>query len=149
MRYFLVVFFAVSLVPVFNLPCMAAGPDHAGVVKSVVGDVAILRNGTPIKAAAHMKLLKGDQIRTGSNGKVGMIFEDDTVISVGPDSRVVIEDFLFQPSEKRLSFITRIIQGTVSYLSGQIAKLAPNLVRIETPQATVGLRGTHVLIKVD
>lgn len=128
---------------------MAADTDHVGIVKSLAGDVAILRSDTPIKATANMRLLKGDHIRTGRDGKVGMIFEDDTVISIGPNSRIVIENFLFQPNEKKLSFIARILQGTVSYLSGQIAKLAPNLVRIETPNATVGLRGTHVLVKVD
>lgn len=149
MRSVLKAFFAVSLVSVFNLPCMAADPDHVGIVKSLAGDVAILRSDTPIKATANMRLLKGDHIRTGRDGKVGMIFEDDTVISIGPNSRIVIENFLFQPNEKKLSFIARILQGTVSYLSGQIAKLAPNLVRIETPNATVGLRGTHVLVKVD
>lgn len=149
MRSVLKTFFAVSLVSVFNLPCMAADTDHVGIVKSLAGDVAILRSDTPIKATANMRLLKGDHIRTGRDGKVGMIFEDDTVISIGPNSRIVIENFLFQPNEKKLSFIARILQGTVSYLSGQIAKLAPNLVRIETPNATVGLRGTHVLVKVD
>jgi hypothetical protein len=141
--------FAAALVLSFNLSVMAAAPDHVGIVKSLAGDVAIVRNDTHIKAETNMKLLKGDHIRTGNNGKVGLIFEDDTVISIGPNSRIVIEDFLFQPSEKRMSFITRIIQGTISYLSGQIAKLAPSFVRIETPQATVGLRGTHVLVKVD
>lgn len=149
MRSFPIMIFAATLVLSCNLPGMAAAPDHVGIVKSLAGDVAIVRNDTPIKAETNMKLLKGDHIRTGKNGKVGLIFEDDTVISIGPNSRIVIEDFLFQPSEKRLSFITRVIQGTVSYLSGQIAKLAPGLVRIETPQATVGLRGTHVLVKVD
>lgn len=149
MRSFLIMIFTVTLVLTINLPGMAAATDHAGIVKSLAGDVSIVRNFTSIKAETNMKLLKGDHIRTGNNGKVGLIFEDDTIISIGPNSRIVIEDFLFQPSEKRLSFITRIIQGTVSYLSGQIAKLAPSFVRIETPQATVGLRGTHVLVKVD
>ena len=149
MRSVLMAFLAVSLVSAFTMPCIAADQDHVGIVKSLAGDVSILRNGTPIKAAANTRLLKGDLVQTGKDGKVGMIFEDDTVISIGPNSRIVIENFLFQPNEKKLSFIARILQGTVSYLSGQIAKLAPNLVRIETPNATVGLRGTHVLIKVD
>ena len=149
LRPFLMIFFAAFLALYGVLPCMAANTDHVGIVKSLAGDVMILRNDAPIKAEGNMKLFKGDQIRTGANGKVGMIFEDDTIISIGPNSRIVIEDFLFQPNEKRLSFFARIIQGTASYLSGQIAKLAPNLVRIETPQATVGVRGTHVLIKVD
>ncbi|RII29406.1 MAG: hypothetical protein CXR30_12970 [Geobacter sp.] len=149
MRSCLLIIFALILVLFRNLPCMAANPDHVGVVKTMAGDVEISRKGIQLKAQANMRLLKGDQIMTGNNGKVGMIFEDDTVISIGPNSKIVIEDFMFQPNEKKLSFVARIIQGTVSYLSGQIAKLAPSLVRIETPHATIGMRGTHILVKVD
>jgi hypothetical protein len=96
-----------------------------------------------------MKVMKGDSVTTGSNGKVGLIFEDDTVISLGSNSRIAIENFLFQPSEKKLSFVARMYQGTASFLSGQIAKLAPQQVQVETPHATVGTRGTHYLVKVD
>jgi len=132
-----------------NQACQAADADHVGIIKSLAGDVSIARNDRTIKATGNMRLQKGDQIRTGANGKVGLIFEDDTVISLGPNSMIAIDNFLFQPNEKRLSFIARIIQGTVSYLSGQIAKLAPNQTRLETPYATVGMRGTHILVKVD
>lgn len=149
MRSSLMIIFVLILVLFHNLPCLAANPEHVGIVKALAGDVGILRNGAPLKAQENMRLLKGDQIKTGKNGKVGLIFEDDTVISIGPNSNIVIEDFMFQPNEKKLSFVARIIQGTMSYLSGQIAKLAPSLVRIETPHATVGMRGTHVLVKVD
>lgn len=149
MRFLLMIIWAALLVLSGHLPCLAVGADHVGIIKTLSGDVVIVRNGTTIKAEGNMKLLKGDQISTGANGKAGLIFEDDTVISIGANSRIVIDDFMFQPSEKKLSFIARIIQGTASYLSGQIAKLAPNLVRLVTPHATVGMRGTHVLVKVD
>ena len=42
-----------------------------------------------------------------------------------------------------------MFQGTFSYLSGQISKLVPGAVRLETPDATIGMRGTHVLVKVE
>jgi hypothetical protein len=129
--------------------CLAAGPEYVGIVKSLAGDVVVLRDKSSVKAEGNMKLRQGDHILTGVNGKAGLIFEDDTVIAIGPNSSIVIDSFMFQPNEKKLSFIARIIRGTASYLSGQIAKLAPNNVRLETPHATVGMRGTHVLIKVD
>ena len=75
--------------------------------------------------------------------------ERDTVISMGPKSRLAIETFVYHPQEKKLSLIARVLRGTVSFLSGQIAKLGPDLMHIETPQASVGVRGTHVLIQVD
>ncbi|GAM08089.1 fecR protein [Geobacter sp. OR-1] len=138
-----------TLIFVGNPFCMAAGPEYIGIVKSLSGDVVVLRNNSSVRAEGNMKLRQGDHVRTGANGKAGLIFEDDTVIAIGPNSSIVIDSFLFQPNEKKLSFIARIIQGTASYLSGQIAKLAPNNVRLETPHATVGMRGTHLLVKVD
>lgn len=137
------------LVCAVNQASLAAEADHAGIVKSVAGDVVIVRNGTPIRAEVNTKLLRLDTIRTGPDGKVGMILEDDTVISMGSNSRIAIENFMFQPNEHKLSLIARIFQGTASFISGQIAKLAPNQVRVETPSATIGTRGTEFLVKVD
>jgi hypothetical protein len=60
-----------------------------------------------------------------------------------------VDEYLFDPLEKELSFIARLIRGTISFLSGQIAKLSPESVQLVMPAATIGVRGTHVLIKVD
>jgi len=88
-------------------------------------------------------------VKTGDGGSVGLIFSDDTIISMGPRTELAIEDYLFEPIEGKLAFIAKILRGTVSYLSGQIAKIAPESVKLITPAATIGVRGTHVLIKVD
>jgi len=141
--------FIISAIFIGNYSICSASQVHAGIVKSAVGEVVIVRNNLSIKAETNTKLLEGDLIQTGQNGKAGLIFEDDAVISMGPNTKIVIEKFMFQPAEKKLSFIARIFQGTASFLSGQLVKLAPDLVRIETPCATVGMRGTHILIKVD
>jgi hypothetical protein len=121
--------------------------SHIGIVKSVNGEALIVRNSTIIKATPSAKLLKGDMLETKKGGSMGLIFEDDTVVSMGPDSKVIIEDFIFQPGQKKMSFVAKLVKGTISYLSGQIAKLSPEQVRLETPDATIGTRGTHVLLK--
>ena len=91
----------------------------------------------------------GDILKTGDGGALGLIFYDDTIISMGPRTELAIEAYLFEPLEGKLAFIAKILRGTVSYLSGQIAKLSPESVKLVTPAATIGVRGTHVLIKVD
>lgn len=128
---------------------LAAESGHVGIVRSLSGEVTLVRSDRAVRAEENMKLQKRDLVRTGANSKVGMIFEDDTVVSLGPNSTMVVDDFLFQPNENKLSFIAHIIRGTASYLSGQIARLAPNNVKVVTPHATVGMRGTHVLVKVE
>lgn len=123
--------------------------EHVGIIKSVVAVVTIERSGVSLNAEPNLKVLEGDVIQSGSTGKAGLILDDDTIISMGSNSRITIKKFMFQPNEKKLSLIAKIFHGTVSFLSGQIAKLSPNMVTIETPAATIGLRGTHVLVQVD
>ncbi len=137
-----------ALVLISNL-AYGADVDHAGIVKSLDGEVIIARSDQMIKAEPNFKLLEGDIVQTGPDGKAGLILEDDTVISMGFNSKIAIKSFMFQPNEKKLSLIAKVFNGTVSFLSGQIAKLAPKQVLIETPYATIGSRGTHILVRVD
>ncbi len=123
--------------------------DSVGIVKSVSGDVFITGSQTTVKAVDNMRLLRGDSVRTGSDGSAGLIFEDDTVVALGPDSEMEIENFIFDPVNSGLSFVTRLIHGTFSFITGQIAKLAPDNVTLQTPDATLGVRGTKFLVKVD
>jgi len=120
-----------------------------GVVKSIENTVFVARNNQNITAEQGMAIELGDEISTGGDGKIGIIFKDDTVLSMGPHSRFVISEFLFEPAEGKISFIGKILRGTVSFLSGQTARLAPDSVRLEIPAGMVGVRGTHVLIRVE
>lgn len=120
-----------------------------GIVKYVSGDVYLQSGESSIKAVTHMRISQGDHIYTTAASSVGLIFEDDTVVSLGPNSDIIIENFLFNPVEKELSFVARMVKGTFSFITGQIAKLAPKQVRLETPDATLGVRGTKFLVKID
>ena len=68
---------------------------------------------------------------------------------MGPNSEIAVDDYLFEPLEDKLSFVLRLIRGTVSFLSGQMTKLSPESVQLVMPAATIGVRGTHLLIKVE
>lgn len=127
------------------------GQEAAGIIKVVSGKVLLLPQGesTPIEAMANMRLSAGDTVRTGRDGSVGLIFKDDTVVSLGPGSEFIIEEFQFKPVKLQFSFVGRMLRGTINYISGQIAKLAPETVRLETPDATLGVRGTQVLVEVN
>ena len=127
----------------------AAAEAFVGVVKTLDGDAVITRNGETIAVGTGMEIQRADLVRTDRNGWVGLVFSDDTRISMGPNTELAVDDYLFEPVEKKLSFVLRLIRGTVSFLSGQIAKLSPESVQLVMPAATIGVRGTHVLIKVD
>ena len=87
-----------------------------GLVKSVEGKAVLTRSGETEDVVAGMEIKMGDVIKTGRDGSVGLIFSDDTIISMGPSTELAVEDYLFEPVEGKLAFIARIIKGTVSYL---------------------------------
>jgi hypothetical protein len=130
-----------------NMTLCMAEPNYIGIVKSVTRDAFIIRKGETTPAVVNMKIMNKDVVKTGPQGAIGFILKDDTVISMGPESQIVIDDFIFDPAQKNMSFIARMLHGTVSYFSGQIVKLSPESVRFETPMATIGMRGTHFLVK--
>ena len=126
-----------------------AETKFAGIIKTVKSNACVVRNGVRLQAVPGMKIQIGDVVQTDDNGGIGLIFSDDTIISMGSESEIAIEDYLFEPIEGKLSFVAKMIQGTISFISGQITKLSPGSVRLETPAATIGVRGTHILVKVE
>jgi hypothetical protein len=87
-------------------------------------------------------------VRTGSNGRVGLTLQDDTRVAIGPRSEVAVDSFRYAPAEGSLGLALKFVQGVAVYVSGKIAKLAPDAVRLETPAAIVGVRGTTVAVNV-
>ena len=127
----------------------AAEGETIGSIKTLQGQAAVVRTQQILPAEIGLKLMKTDVLKTGPNGSVGIILRDDTLLSLGPNSELLLADFVFAPAEGKLSLVTRLTQGTAAYLSGQIGKLAPHAVRFETPVATIGTRGTMFAVKID
>ena len=129
---------------------LAIGDEiRIGVIKNVNGPVSVERNNALIPLNVGDKLYENDTIVTGRGGSMGLILRDNSVLSVGSNTRLIISKYVFEPAEKKLSMVARIKQGTLTYLTGVMAKLNPNAVRFETPVAVCGVRGTHFAIKVD
>jgi hypothetical protein len=143
-------FFGILLV-IFSVmaPCISADAQETiGVIRNTAGTATVTRGDQVFPAVAGMKLLLGDTLGTGSDGTLGVIFRDDSTLSIGPESNLVIEKFLFSPAEGKLGLLARITRGTMAYLSGLIGKLAPESARFETPTASIGIRGTYFVVKV-
>lgn len=90
-----------------------------------------------------------DEVKT-AKGKVGITFADNTQVQVNENSRLVIDDFVYDPkSTKGGKLAVNVAAGTVRYASGQIAKNNPQAVAVNTPTATIGVRGTDFTATVD
>jgi hypothetical protein len=130
-------------------PAFAQQPSGgAGRIKLASGEVFIVRGGTSMPAEIGQVVFESDSLRTGANGRLGVTLIDDTRVSLGPGSEVRLNSFLFTPAEGRLGLVLNFVRGMAVYVSGKIAKLAPDSIRLETPGAIVGVRGTTVAIQV-
>lgn len=89
-----------------------------------------------------------DAVRT-TQGKVGITFDDQTKVQVNENSKLVIDDFVYDPKKGTGKLALNMALGTVRYASGQIAKNNPQNVGINTPSATVSVRGTDFSATVD
>jgi hypothetical protein len=120
-----------------------------GTLQRVSGTAAVLRQGQILHAKAGLEIQANDTLRTGPDGSIGVVFLDDTLLSLGPGSVLAIDEFVYAPRQGKLSLIFRMMKGTAVYLSGLIAKLAPDSVLFVTPSASVGVRGTKFALKVE
>jgi hypothetical protein len=130
-------------------PALAQQQAAAGRIKLVSGSAFVVRDGKAIPATAGQEVLQADSLRTGNDGRLGITLKDDTRVSLGPDSEVRLEHFAYAPAEGNLALALKIARGAMAYVSGRIAKLAPDSIRLETPAAIVGVRGTTLAIRVE
>ena len=136
----------VLVVPIW---ASAAQQSAAGRVKVVSGSVFIVRGGVAAPAAANQVLFEADTLRTGADGRLGITLSDDTRLSLGPGSEARLDQFLYAPAEGRVGLVFRSVRGFIAYVSGRIAKLSPDAVKLETPNAIVGVRGTTLAFRVE
>lgn len=138
-----------SLILLTISPSAAMQQDAIGHIQTLKGAASILRNDKTVPAAIGVPLYCGDVIRTTKTDSVGIVLTDDSTFSLGPNSEIILKDYLFNPKEGKFSLVTRMAKGTFSYLSGMIGKLSPNSIHLELPEATIAVRGTKLLIKID
>lgn len=119
------------------------------IVKKLSGAATVVRQDCTITATIGLEIWKNDTIWTGPDGSIGIVFNDDTFLSLGPGSTLVIDEFVFAPRQGNFSIAIRILKGTAAYLSGLIAKLAPESAHFKTPTASIGIRGTKFAVKVE
>lgn len=141
-----------ALFPVLVLACLTAFPvraaDPIGLVKNVSGTVTVQRGATAEKLVAGAPLYAADALVTGDDASLGLTLRDDTTLSMGPKSRLVLESFAFDPAADAMKMGLEMKRGTFAVTSGQIAKLAPEAVSVRTPVMNIGIRGTRFLVEV-
>lgn len=139
---------ALALVCALAAPAVAQDRPAAGRVKVSSGSAFIVRDGAQVPAQLGQIVFESDGLRTGADGKIGITLNDDTRLSLGPDSELKLEQFKFAPADSAFGLALKFVKGAATYVSGRIAKLAPNSIKLETPAAIIGVRGTTLAISV-
>ncbi|MDB5840191.1 MAG: hypothetical protein JWQ23_2143 [Herminiimonas sp.] len=120
-----------------------------GYVMTVKGEATVSNSGKSVQAVVGTPVLVGTELKTGPASSMGITLKDNTVMSFGPNTHTTLDEFLFTPAQGELKLTTKITRGTMNFISGVIAKLKPEAVTVNTPTGTIGVRGTHFLVKVE
>lgn len=123
--------------------------DASGFIKTLKGDASVLRDTKVIQLKIGDKVFENDVINTEMKSSIGIIFKDNTLISLGSNTKFTIEKYIFEPAENKQSFISRLYKGTLTCLTGLMSKLNPDAMKIKAKSASIGIRGTHFAISVD
>lgn len=130
---------------------LAAAPlaaNDIAQIKTISGTVMVERGSQRILGSEGMKLQQADVIRTGIEGSVGITFVDNTIMSAGPNSALTLDKFSFNSTTHEGRLETSIRSGTLSVISGKIAKQSPDAMTVRTPAAILGARGTEFFVQV-
>jgi hypothetical protein len=126
-----------------------AQTEPIGYVKTVTGEAWVGTAGQRVRAEAGTAVLLGSRLQTGKAASLGVSFKDNTLMSFGPDTELTVDEYLYAPAQDELKLSTRLIRGTLNYISGVIEKLKPDAVSVKTPTGIIGVRGTQFVVKVE
>jgi hypothetical protein len=126
---------------------LAAFATDIAQFKVAKGAVYLERGGKRFPAYVGTHLQATDTVVTGANGSAGITFIDNSLLSVGPNSVLQIERYAFNSTTHEGVFDTTLSRGTLSMVSGKIAKQSPDSVKVRTPSSILGVRGTEFLVR--
>jgi len=127
----------------------AAFASDIGLVKVAKGDVRIEREGTKLPATVGAAVRISDVVVTGADGSAGITFTDNSLVSVGPNSVFAIDKYRFDTTTHAGEFQGSLRQGRLAAVSGKMVKQSPESMKIRTPSAIMGVRGTDFVVQVD
>lgn len=127
----------------------SAAPPPAGMLKRVEGEVKVLRGDQQITGVIGLPVFPADTIVTGRDGAAGITFDDNTLMSLGPSARFVIDRFQFNSTTHEGRFESTLKRGRLAVVSGKIAKHEQDAMKVRTPSSVLGVRGTEFIVEAE
>ena len=140
---------ALMVAAVLSAMAIPALASDAGLVKVSKGNVQIERNGAKMAAPVGASVQTSDVIMTGADGSAGITFTDNSLVSVGPNTVFAIDKYRFDSTTHAGEFEGSLKKGRLAAISGKMVKASPESMKIRTPSAIMGVRGTEFVVQVD
>ncbi|UFX44850.1 VCBS domain-containing protein [Bradyrhizobium sp. 41S5] len=118
-----------------------------GHVTKLAGNATAIRNGVSVVLNQGDNVYKGDVVQSGGDSTLGITFIDGTVFGLGPNAKMVLNEMIYDPNGSSNSSLMSLVSGTISFVAGATAKHGD--MKVDTPVATMGIRGTAVLVEID
>ena len=128
---------------------MPAWASDVGQVKTAKGTVHVERDGKRLPASVGMPIRQADTLVTGTDGAVGVTFADNSLLSTGPNSVLVVDRYDFDSTTHAGHFDASLKKGTLAVVSGKMVKQSPDAMKVRTPAAIMGVRGTEFVVQVE
>jgi len=129
-----------------GLASIASWANDIAQFKIAKGSVYLERSGQRLPARVGTHLQATDIVVTGADGSAGIAFVDNSLLSIGPNSVLAIERYAFNSTTHEGAFESSLRKGTLSVVSGKIAKQSPDAMKVKTPSSILGVRGTEFLV---
>jgi hypothetical protein len=119
-----------------------------GSVVTLTGSATAQRSdGTIVDLTVDSRLAEGDVVQTASGSALGIVFDDGAVFNLNADSRMVLNELVYEPGGSSNSMLFSMVQGVFAFVAGQVAPTGE--MRIDTPAASMGIRGTSGIVKLE
>jgi hypothetical protein len=125
-----------------------ASAADIGEIKVARGAAFIERGSERLPARAGMAVQEADRLVTGADGSLGVTLADNSLFSVGPDSSLSLDRYAFDSTTHAGQSDSTLSRGTLAVISGKMVKQSPDAMRVRTPSAIMGVRGTEFVVQV-
>ncbi len=119
---------------------------QAGVAAAVRGEVKLVSFGTPQAVGRNVAsgdaVFLGDRIESGSSAGLQIMLLDETIFTIGPESAIVIDRFVYDPEKSAGKVSASVVRGVFRFVSGRVAANRPSDMEVKLPNGVIGIRGT-------
>lgn len=135
-----------KIVAFLLLPAVMTASSTIGKISGLKGTAQIVQADISKNAQLGSGLIKHDQIITQASSKVQVVFQDDTIVTIGKNSQFSIDEYIAQGSESEAKL--SLVNGAIRTITGRIGKVNPQKFQVKTKTATIGIRGTNFIVIV-